>query len=253
MVKKLQILLTNDDGFHADGIQTLYHTLREIAHINIAAPDRERSAVGHGITMFQPLRFNEVPLHNDCHWMIDGTPSDCVKLALDHLLPKRPDLIISGINRGPNLGSDVLYSGTVSAALEGRINQIPSIAASLSGYGKMDFTVAATFIKENLTQLYQLAATTTLNLNFPDLAPDTAYRGVKFTKLGQRLYQNVFEARRDPRNQIYYWMGGELVVSAQDPDSDISAIEQLYVSITPLTTDLTDCQFLKNASWQNQG
>jgi len=247
MTKKLQILLTNDDGFYADGIQTLYHTLRDIAQVTIAAPDRERSAVGHGITMFQPLRFSEVDLQGSSHWLIDGTPSDCVKLALEHLLQTPPDLLISGINRGPNLGSDVLYSGTVSAALEGKINQIPSIATSLSGYGKLDFTTAANFIYQNLTRLYQLSQTTTLNLNFPNT--NTPYQGVKFTKLGKRLYQNIFEARTDPRGQIYYWMGGEVVVSEQEPDSDINAIENNYVTITPLTTDLTDCRFLKNACW----
>ena len=166
---EFSVLLTNDDGFYAEGLQTLYALLSPHLAVTIVAPDRERSAVGHGITMHQPLRATPVDINNSRHWMVNGTPSDCVKLAVEHLLKSRPPgLIISGINRGPNFGNDILYSGTVSAALEGSIAQIPSLAASLASYGKSDFKPAATFIRQYLPKLKELATSATLNLNFPE-------------------------------------------------------------------------------------
>lgn len=259
MNKKTHILLTNDDGFHAEGLQTLASYLKSIATVTIIAPDYERSAVSHGITMHQPLRAFPVEIDLQTHWMINGTPADCVKLGIEHLLKLNlPDLIISGINRGPNLGTDVLYSGTVSAAIEGSLHQIPSIAASLAVYGKADFKEAAAFISENLSKLKQFATQTTLNLNFPALNDgngtnfhepqqcSSQFKGVRLTKLGIRLYQNVFEERTDPRGQSYYWMSGEPVILNQAPDSDIVAIETGFISITPLHPDLTDQDFLEN-------
>lgn len=245
-MKKLQVLLTNDDGFHADGLQTLYRHLREIATITIVAPDRERSAVGHGITMHHPLRAVPTHLADEVHWLVDGTPADCVKLALECLCrDQQPDLVISGINRGPNLGNDVLYSGTVAAAMEASFYAIPSIAASLDALGKMDFTKAAVFIENRLPQLWELAKGSLLNLNFPDLDASRDYCGVKFTKLGRRIYQNVFEERRDPRGRNYFWMSGDLVSAPQDADSDMQAVMDGYVSITPLQSDLTNYTGLK--------
>lgn len=246
MKAPLTVLLTNDDGFYAQGLQTLYESLTKVAQVIIVAPDRERSAVGHGITMHQPLRTSLVTIDNINHWLVNGTPSDCVKLALECLLEKKtPDLLISGINRGPNLGNDILYSGTVSAAIEGSIYKIPSIAASVGGYGKVDFKPAADFLSAKLLDLKRLATMTTLNLNFPILEEQVEYKGIKFTKLGQRIYENVFDKRQDPRQQTYYWMGGEPVKAEQDPDSDIKALAEGYISITPLKYDLTDYQFLK--------
>lgn len=232
-------MLTNDDGFHADGLQTLYRYLKEEFLVSIVAPDRERSATGHAITMHQPLRVN-IKDEQLNHWMVDGTPADCVKIAVEYLLQKNPpDLIISGINRGPNLGNDVLYSGTVSAAIEGFFCQKPSIALSLAGYGKMDFAPAAVFIAVKLRQLYELAQNTVLNINFP-ISPTGQYQGVKFTILGKRIYQNVFEARQDLRGQTYFWLGGDLVEFEQEVNSDIKAIDDGFISITPLNPDLTD-------------
>jgi 5'-nucleotidase len=245
-LEKLSILLTNDDGFSAEGLQALYLQLKELAVVAIVAPDQERSAVGHGITMHQPLRATPVGDNID-HWMVNGTPADCVKLALEYLVKDHsPDLIISGINRGPNLGCDILYSGTVSAAIEGSFYKIPSLAASLAGYGQLDFAPAAAFIANNLHQLKELATAAILNLNFPTATPGAAYQGISFTKLGLRAYQNVFEARTDPRGQIYFWMGGEPINLEQEKDSDIKAIDDGYISITPLHTDLTDIRFLEN-------
>lgn len=236
---KLKVLLTNDDGYHAEGLQCLYHTLKTDFEVAVVAPDRERSAVGHGITMHHPLRVTVVM---EQHWMVDGTPADCVKIALESLLKDfQPQLIISGINRGPNLGNDVLYSGTVSAALEGSFYNIPSIATSLVEYGKADFTVAAEFIRSNMELFLETAAKSIINVNFP---ATTSFKGYKFTKLGRRIYENVFEERKDLRGRTYYWMGGEPVVDNQEDNSDISAVEEGYISITPLQSDLTNYKLL---------
>jgi 5'-nucleotidase len=243
LLKKLGVLLTNDDGFHADGLQTLYRELVKLHEVAVVAPDRERSAVGHGITMHQPLRVT--PLSGAEHhkkWTVDGTPADCVKIALETLSDGQPpDLILSGINRGSNLGGDVLYSGTVSAALEGSIYQVPSIALSLAGIPDHNgFEKAAVFTVRNLERLFALAQDAVLNINFPSLPEANEYQGVKFTRLGRRVYRNVFEERKDPRGRIYYWMGGELLNCDQEMDSDILAVEEEFVSITPLHSDLTD-------------
>lgn len=244
MTDKIRILLTNDDGFHADGLQSLYLSLKDKADVSIAAPDRERSAIGHAITMSQPLRVTTEDERSN-HWIIDGTPADCVKLAIEHLLQANPpDLIVSGINRGPNLGNDVLYSGTVSAAIEGFFCRIPSVAVSLAGYGKMNFSSSAGFIAANIKQLRILAQKTVLNVNFP-ISPTGRFQGVKYTTLGKRVYQNVFEARQDLRGQTYFWLGGEPVESEQPIDSDIQAIADGYISITPLNPDLTDYRTLE--------
>jgi 5'-nucleotidase len=250
----MNVLLTNDDGFYAEGLQTLYRQLKQVAAVTVVAPDRERSAVGHGITMNQPLRVTSVTLPDDHrpHWAVNGTPADCVKIALDVLVKEsKPDLVVSGINRGSNLGSDVLYSGTVSAALEGSLYQIPSIATSLVVSGNNNFNRAAVFIAGNLKRLAVSARQTVLNINFPDLALAESggnffnlYAGVKYTRLGRQVYENVFEKRRDPRGRVYYWMGGDAVGCEQEPDSDIVAVERRLISITPLHSDLTDYQCL---------
>jgi 5'-nucleotidase len=255
MSEKIKVLLTNDDGFYAEGLQTLYRSLNQITSVTVVAPDRERSAVGHGITMERPLRVTPVTLAEEnkpSHWMVDGTPADCVKIALDVLLKgQAPDLIISGLNRGANMGSDVLYSGTVSAALEGSLYRIPSIATSLAVSDSNNFQQAAVFIAGNLKLLSIFAAQTVLNVNFPDLplsGPDETasafYAGIKYTRLGRQKYQNVFEERRDPRGRTYYWMGGETVGGGQESNSDIEAVKQRFISITPLHSDLTDYQRL---------
>jgi 5'-nucleotidase len=256
---KVKVLLTNDDGFHAEGLQILVRYLNQVAEVTIVAPDRERSAVGHGITMNRPLRVSPITVEESprSHWAVDGTPADCVKIALDVLLKaKQPDIIISGVNRGANLGSDVLYSGTVSAALEGSMYQLPSVAASLVGYGRNDFRPAAAFIAANLQSLVLAAQNAVININFPDLtgsaSSDTPqnYSGVRYTRLGQRVYENVFEERRDPRGRIYYWMAGDAIGCEQQPDSDIFAVENNFISITPLQADLTNFAVLNGISDQ---
>ncbi len=241
---KMKILLTNDDGFNAAGLQTLYAGLKDIASVMIAAPHQERSAVGHGITMNQPLRATPVG-NNQFQWLVNGTPADCVKLALEYLIKGHiPDLIISGINHGPNLGNDILYSGTVSAAIEGSFYKIPSIAVSLSGRESFNFAPAAEFIGKNLNQLKELASHTIININFPIVNHIMDYRGVRFTRLGALTYQNVIVECKDPRGQIYFWMAGDPVIQDQSEDSDIQAVEKGFISITPLHTRLTDDEIL---------
>lgn len=242
----LKLLITNDDGIYAEGIQRLSQLLFESGNycISIVAPDHERSAVGHAITMHRPLRVQEAQfIHNPelAGWSVNGTPSDCVKLAVEAILEQRPDLIISGINRGSNLGTDVLYSGTVSAAVEGVILGIPSMAVSLAEGGKSeDFLYAAGFVHSLIPRLvkFKLPPGTLLNINIP---PDTGrIKGAKVTRLGIRRYRNSFDKRIDPRGLIYYWLAGELVEGEEASDTDVRAVLDGYISITPVHFNLTD-------------
>jgi len=244
----MNILLSNDDGINAPGLDLLRRSLEEIAQVYIAAPDRERSATGHMITMHRPLRAAEqsYPGTSTLGWAIDGTPCDCVKLAVEALLPKQPDLLISGINQGPNLGTDVLYSGTVSAAIEGSTCGIPAIAISLASYADHDFSHSAAFIKNLVTQFAAtLPRNTLLNINVPPGEP----QGVKLVRLANRQYHNVFSQRTDPRGRTYYWMAGNPVdLDGDDPATDVWAINNGYIAITPMHYDLTkygELAFLK--------
>ncbi len=241
----MRILLTNDDGILASGIQALMEAISEIGEVFIVAPDRERSATGHGITVHQPLRVEVVDFPQAKGWAVSGTPADCVKIAVEALLPAKPDLVIAGINLGSNLGTDVLYSGTVSAAIEGVISGIPSLAVSLDSHTlTADFSYAAKFIKKvaPLMTGKGLTPDTLLNINFPNL-DEKDVKGVRVTRLGTRRYANVFEARQDPRGRTYYWMGGQVQdepESINDPDIDIGAVRQGMVSVTPIHFDLTN-------------
>lgn len=246
-MKDLHILITNDDGIHAEGIQHLSQTLFENggSKISIVAPDRERSAIGHAITMHRPLRVEKVKfLHNPelTGWSVNGTPSDCVKLAVEAILNDRPDLVISGINQGSNLGTDVLYSGTVSAAVEGLIMGIPSIAVSLTDRGESScYKFAAGFICRLIPGLMQNSAiqANLINVNIP--AAVEKIRGARVTSLGKRRYRNIFDKRTDPRGLLYYWLAGELVEDdPEEDDSDTRAIRDGYISVTPIHFSLTN-------------
>jgi len=241
------ILVTNDDGIYAEGIQILSQTLSESGagyNLYIVAPDHEQSAVGHAITMHRPLRVKELRfLHNQemLAWSVNGTPSDCVKLAVEAILDCKPRLVISGINRGSNLGTDVLYSGTVSAAVEGIIFGIPALAVSLTGGGNNeDFIYAARFITSLIPHILEkpLPEGTLLNINVPPYG--TGIKGVRVTRLGVRRYRNSFDKRVDPRGRIYYWLAGELVEDEEEEDSDVRAILDGYISITPVHFNLTN-------------
>lgn len=244
----MRILLTNDDGIYARGLNILARELAPLGDIYVAAPDRERSGTGHSITVFDPIRV--VSANIDCcqgAWIVGGTPVDCVKLAVHRLVGENIDLVVSGINHGPNLGTDVLYSGTVSAAAEGVLLGIPSIAVSLNSHNPdMDFGFAAHFMANFIKTLmkHEVERKTLININIPVLEPDRI-RGIRITKLGVRNYDNLFDERRDPRGNIYYWMGGGVVNEEQEPDSDVLAVQESYISVTPIHLDLTDYKLIE--------
>lgn len=244
----MKILISNDDGIHASGIRALIEKLALKHEVYVIAPDRERSAAGHSLTLHSPLRVEELtPRFGEKRsWMITGTPGDCVKIGLNAILEEheKPDLIISGINHGPNLGSDILYSGTVSAALEGAVLGYPSIAVSLANAtsdGLEYFYYTANFISKLIPRVQELSIPhkNILNINVPYLMDDADIAGVAITKLGTRMYTDTYEKRVDPRGKIYYWMAGELVKSEAEEGSDINAIRNNKISITPVTFELT--------------
>jgi 5'-nucleotidase len=240
----MRLLLTNDDGIFAAGLETLRNTLADLAEtIYIIAPDRERSATGHSITVHRPIRVREACYNpGNCRgWIVDGTPVDCVKLGLESLLPETPDMVISGINFGPNLGTDVLYSGTVSAAMEGLINGVPALAVSLASHCEPSFEYAAKFVRRLVPLLVRyrdtLVAGTLLNINVPPGKP----AGCKITRLGNLRYADAVTQRTDPRGRDYYWMAGKpFSLDGDDPNTDIGAIRGGFISISPVQFDLTD-------------
>lgn len=237
----MHILLTNDDGYFAPGIQTLYEVLANHNgyDVSIVAPDGQRSATGHSITLFNPLFVTEHLLKESFKgFAISGTPSDCVKLAIQGELIPKPDLLISGINQGPNLGTDIFYSGTVSAAMEGVLLGIPSIAVSLASFEYQDFEPAAAYLAENLNLFLKLNHKGLINLNLPG-KPRHEWQGLKVTRLGKAVYENIFEQRTDPRGRLYYWQSGTMTPD-NESDTDLRAIQEDFISITPVHSDLTD-------------
>lgn len=241
----MRILLTNDDGFFAKGLQTLWRILAEDDSFELVAvaPESQKSATGHSITLSEPLFVTERSKDGRKGFGVRGNPADCVKLAIQGEIISRPDLVISGINNGPNLGTDVFYSGTVSAAMEGVLLGIPSLAVSLANFEADDYEDAARFVRQFLKQR-SFTEVGLLNINIPALSAE-AWSGIKFTKLGKAVYQNVFERRLDPRGRSYYWQAGSLAAET-DPDTDLYAVQNNYVSITPMHADLTDYGRLKN-------
>lgn len=238
----MRILVTNDDGILADGIRILASELSTVGEVVIVAPDRERSATGHAITVLRPLRVEKVAIPGVAAeaWAVDGTPSDCVKLAVQALLESRPDVVVSGINRGPNLGTDVLYSGTVSAAVEGAICGLPSMALSVAAFENCQYEYAARFGARMVSKVLEkgLPPGTLLNINVPSVDQDDI-AGVAITRLGTRKWRDVFDRRVDPRGRTYYWMAGDVIDCDEDEDTDAVAVRNNLVSITPIHPDLT--------------
>lgn len=239
---KLNILVSNDDGIDAPGIEALVKELRKIGSVTVVAPDRQQSAVGHAITMNYPLRVKEFKKNGVFFgYAVEGTPADCVKLAVKALLKRKPDLLISGVNHGANTAISIIYSGTVSAATEGTILGIPSIAVSLTTYGPPDFRYAAKFAK-NLALLVVkkgLPEGTLLNVNVPPI-PEKNIKGVLVTRQSKAVWNDTFDARRDPGNKEYYWLTGELLETDADLRYDQSAVRDKYISVSPIHYDLTD-------------
>lgn len=263
----MNILVSNDDGIFALGIRTLANALAAVGHsVTVVCPDRERSATGHGLTLHKPLRVDQVDGVFDSAvsaWACSGTPSDCVKLALDAVLSEPPDFVVSGINHGANLGTDVLYSGTVSAAMEGALEEIPAIAISLTSFAYQNFQPAADFAVQLVDKLaaQPLNLPVLLNVNVPPI-PAKDIKGAVIARQGIRRYFDQFEKRIDPRGKTYYWLAGE-VMEEGDADllpvpggastaigsalmdvstqfvTDVEAIKDNCITVTPLQYNLT--------------
>lgn len=233
----MRILVTNDDGIQSPGIAFLAQALSAIGEVWIVAPDRERTAVAHAVTLHKPLRLHRVALRT---FSVNGTPVDCVNLALLKIMPKPPSILVSGINKGVNLGDDVMYSGTVSAAMEGTILGVPSVAVSQEGQDEFRFTVGATYAARVVRLMLDqgLPEETLLNVNIPD-RPQRAIKGVRITCLSRRRFHNPIIEKLDPHGRKYYWIAGKRVSWSRNKDADHEAIEEGMVSITPIRLDST--------------
>lgn len=243
----MNILISNDDGIAANGIRALTEELSKHHNVYVIAPDRERSAAGHSLTLHTPLRVEELEGSKSGAkrtWVTTGTPGDCVKIGINAILSKdeQPDYVISGINHGPNLGADILYSGTVSCAMEGAMLGVPSIAMSLATMNAdyEDFKFSAKFTVALLERLkkFQFPKRSILNVNVPALDTDDI-SGVAITELGRKMFTDDYEKRIDPRGKVYYWMAGELINEPEDAPTDIAAVRNNKISITPVTYDMT--------------
>lgn len=229
------ILVTNDDGVHSDGLRHLAESLEGLGTVTVVAPDREKSASSHALTLHRPVALRRV---RKGVYMVDGTPSDCVYLGALSLLPERPDLVVSGINRGANIGDDVTYSGTIAAAFEGTILGIPSFAISQVGFDRFEWEVAGRVARAVAARILgdSLPADILLNVN----VPAGEVRGIRCTRQGKHIYDQVVHEANDPRGRKYYWIGsGEATHVDQPEDTDYTAVKRGYVSITPLHLDLT--------------
>jgi len=241
----MYVLVTNDDGIDAPALLSLKQALDQVAETIVFAPDHNWSAAGHPKTMHKPLRADPVTLPDGSQGLCSsGAPSDCVALAVLGVIERKPDLIVSGINLGPNLGYDIFYSGTVAAAVEGVINGMPAIAFSFDSFEPVDYTGPASFaarLVQYVTQ-HALPADMFLNVNFPGI-PWEEVKGVTITRLGRRVYWDELVRRADPRGRSYFWIGGKPPGGVPDRGTDIWAIANGYVSITPVHLDMTAYHF----------
>lgn len=243
------ILVTNDDGISSPGIRSLSRALRQLGDVYTVAPEREQSAVAHSLTLHKPIRSTRTAKNT---YFINGTPTDCVILAVNKLLPVRPDVVVSGINNGANLGDDITYSGTVAAAIEGTLLGIPSVAVSLVRNGHSNgnrgvaswFQTAADYALDITARVLEqgLPGNTLLNINVPHVKK---IKGIRITKQGRRVYDNSVQERHDPRGREYYWIGGTVPSWEAPEDSDFAAVREGYVSVTPVHLDLTNYQALR--------
>lgn len=242
----MRILLTNDDGIYADGLHAAWRTLNAAGHdVFVCVPDRPRSAVSHGITMHKPLRAKTVETPEGIAHTSNGTPADCVPLALLQLMDVQknglPDIVISGINLGPNLGDDVHYSGTVAGAMEAMLNGIPAFAISLADWENADWRAAAAFCAEFAPKMQALALPrdTFININVPNVSPEEI-AGVRVTAQGSRRYKGDIVKYEAPHIGEYFWRGGEVIDRVEESDTDILAVRNNFISLTPLHVDLTN-------------
>ncbi len=239
----VRFLISNDDGINSAGLDALVEALKTVGEVFVVAPDREQSAASHALSLYRPLRVEEI---SENIYSVDGTPTDCINVAVNGLLKdKKLDLILSGINKGENVGDDITYSGTVSAAMEGTLLGIPSIAVSLASKNDFHFETASHYtlliVKHVLRK--PLPKDTLLNVNIPNL-PKERIKGVKVTRQGKRVYGEPIVENIDPRGRKYYWIGGNELGFLDIENSDIIAVHNGYVSVTPIKLDLTDYNFL---------
>ena len=236
------ILVSNDDGIGSAGLKTLVESMSELGEVVVVAPDRERSAAGHSLTLSRPLRASQL---DEGWYSVDGTPTDCITLAVMRLLPKRPHLVAAGINHGSNMGDDVTYSGTVSSAIEATLQGIPAFAMSVAGDGDLDFRAAAQFAKRLGGEILRrgLPRDTLLNVNVPNVPPE-AIRGVAVTRQGRRVYSETVVQKIDPRGRAYYWIGGAAPLWEHLGETDYEAVSAGWISLTPLHLDLTNHQVI---------
>ena len=235
------IVLCNDDGFNADGIRAIYKELAKLAEVVIVAPETEQSAMGHAITLTQPIKVRKVVEKGEfIGYAVNGTPADCIKIATATLFNRPPEMVVSGVNQGGNLGTCALYSGTVSAATEATIEEIPAIAVSLNTFENSDFEFAAEFGAKLAGMVLEkgLPEGVALNVNVPAV-PRSEIKGVAVTRQGKSRVVETFDKRVDPRNNTYYWMAGEMRFDEADNEADCFQVSNNYISITPIHFDLT--------------
>jgi len=248
----LKILISNDDGIDANGIYALAQAMKELGEVTVIAPRTEQSAVGHAITMKMPLRVTEYYKNGEFFgYAIDGTPADCIKIGIRNIMKETPDIVISGINHGSNTAINIIYSGTVSAAREAAIMDVPAIAVSVTSHEAINFDYAIEVVK-GLTKLVVkngLERGTLLNVNVPDL-PSEKISGVLLTKQGKSKWDDIYEERLDPYGKKYFWLTGKLMDTDITLDTDQNAIKNNYVTISPIHFDLTDYKSYDNMqSW----
>ncbi len=246
----MNILISNDDGIVAQGLGLLSDVCRTVGRITVVAPDREQSGSSNSLTLHRPLRATRRP---DGSFQVDGTPTDCVLLSLGMLLPEKPDFVFSGINHGPNMGEDVLYSGTVAAAMEGLSFGVPGVAFSFAG-GRLDALDShrpwLERLVSNIARVDGFPKETLLNVNLPPI-PGDQIRGIRVTTLGKRVYSESLAETKDPWGRTVYWIGGGHISWSGGEDSDFQAVEDGYISITPLHVDLTNYNLLEDVqAWR---
>ncbi|MCX7699654.1 MAG: 5'/3'-nucleotidase SurE [Gemmataceae bacterium] len=251
----MRILLTNDDGIHAPGLRALRQELLSLGEVIVVAPAGEQSAVGHSVTLLTPLIVQEITERDEfIGWAVEGRPADCVKLALLELLPEAPDLIVSGMNAGSNAGINVLYSGTVAAAIEGAFYQQTSIAVSLeyTKPARMDYPEAARLARRVIERIlaHELPRGALININIPS-REKWPVRGVRVLPQNISPYLEKFDRRVDPRGRTYFWTGNGLDCPEPHPDTDVTALAEGYITVTPLQFDLTSRAMLEQMkSWR---
>ena len=245
------VLCSNDDGILARGLECLERAAQPLGEVFVVAPDREQSATSHALTLHHPLRPVQLGPHR---WQVDGTPTDCVMLAIEALMPQRPNFVLSGINHGPNMGEDVLYSGTVAAAMEGLALGVPAIAVSFAGRVlRGDDTLMLQHVEplakllQHLTSLPAFPADTLFNVNLPPI-PAAEVKGVKLTRLGQRVFSDSIAKMKDPWGRPIYWIGGGSVKWSSGEGTDVAAVNDGFISVTPLHLDVTHQARLDDAA-----